>query len=140
MYASANSCVDRLNIEGVRDPASRLTQIADKEGTSDAAETDEQKQERLEKRRREIGADLALCSACQWKMRTCATTADKDTRLQCLSAQTEPCVGRYMPQVHDSGVRDHPINEEAIWPSQLLYKVHTGLLVNYDKLSFRFEQ
>ena len=29
MYASANSCVDRLNTEGGRDPASRLAQIAD---------------------------------------------------------------------------------------------------------------
>ena len=30
MYASANSCVDKLNTEGGRDPASRLTQTADK--------------------------------------------------------------------------------------------------------------
>ena len=71
MYASANSCVDRLNTEGSRDPASRLTHIADKrrERTT-LAETDEQKQERLKKWRREIGADQ-LCSGCQWEMRTC---------------------------------------------------------------------
>ena len=30
MYASANSCVDRLNTEGGRDPVSRPTQTADK--------------------------------------------------------------------------------------------------------------
>ena len=30
MYASANSCVDRLNTEGSRNPASQLTQTADK--------------------------------------------------------------------------------------------------------------
>ena len=58
--ASANSCVDRLSAEGGRDPASRLTQPADRrEGTSDV-HTDEQKQERLRKRRREIGADAVL--------------------------------------------------------------------------------
>ena len=32
MYASANSGVDKLNTEGGRDPASRLTQIAKKGG------------------------------------------------------------------------------------------------------------
>ena len=47
-----NSCVDRMNTEGGRDPASRLTQIPDK-GSERAtpAETDEKKQERLRKQR-----------------------------------------------------------------------------------------
>ena len=58
MYASANSCVDRLNTEGSKDPASRLTQTADKR--KERAMTDEQKQERSRKRRREIGADALL--------------------------------------------------------------------------------
>ena len=91
-YASANSCVDRLNTEGSRDPGSRLTHIADKRRErATPAETDEQKQERLKKRRREIGADR-LCSGCQGEMRTCQdellaaeTTADKRTRLQQVS-------------------------------------------------------
>ena len=38
MYANANSCVDRLNIEGGRDLDSRLIQIADKR-KEQAAET-----------------------------------------------------------------------------------------------------
>ena len=89
MYGSANCCVDRLNTEGGRDPVSRLTQIVDKrrERTT-PPETDEQKQERLKKRRREIGAD-ALLSLPMEKMRACQherlateTTADKDTQLQ----------------------------------------------------------
>ena len=92
MYASANSCLDRLNTEGSRDPASRLTHIADKRWErATPAETDEQKQERLKKQRREIGADQ-LCSGCQWEMTTCQherlaaeTTADKHTRLQQVS-------------------------------------------------------
>ena len=47
-----NSCVDRVNTEGGRDPASRLTQIADKRRErATPAETDEQKQERLRKQR-----------------------------------------------------------------------------------------
>ena len=47
-----NSCVDRVNAEGGRDPASRLTQIADKgRERATPAETDEKKQERLRKRR-----------------------------------------------------------------------------------------
>ena len=53
-----------------------------------SAETDEQKQERLRKRRREIGADALP----RGKMRTCQrerlaaeTTADKDPRLQQMS-------------------------------------------------------
>ena len=51
-YASANSCVDRLNTEGDRDPASRLTQTADKRrARAKPAETDEQKQERFEAER-----------------------------------------------------------------------------------------
>jgi len=28
--------------------------------------------------------------------------------------------------LHVSGVCDHPIHEEATWPSQLLYKIPTG--------------
>ena len=55
------------------------------------AETDEQKQERLKKWRREIGAD-ALLSLPMEEMRTCQheclaaeTTADKDARLQQIS-------------------------------------------------------
>ena len=52
MYASANSCVGRLNTEGDRDPASRLTQIADKRREqAKPAETDKQKQERFEPER-----------------------------------------------------------------------------------------
>ena len=89
MYASANCCVDRLNTEGGRDPASRLTQISDKKRErATPAETDKQKQERLKKRRKEIGTD-ALLSLLMEKMRTCQhehlateTTADKDTQLQ----------------------------------------------------------
>ena len=71
MYASANSCVDRLITEGSRDPASGLTQIADKrrEGVT-PAETDEQKQEMLRKWTREIGAD-ALLRLPMKEMRTC---------------------------------------------------------------------
>ena len=43
MYASANSCVDRLNTEGGRDPASQLTQTADKRRErAMLAKTDEQ--------------------------------------------------------------------------------------------------
>ena len=61
-FESANSCVDRLNTEDGRDPASRLTQIADKRRErATPAETDEpEKQERLKKWRREIGADALL--------------------------------------------------------------------------------
>ena len=89
MYASANCCVDRHNTEGGRDPASRLTQISDKRRERvTPAETDKQKQERLKKRRREIGAD-ALLSLPMEKMRTCQherlateTTAEKDAQLQ----------------------------------------------------------
>ena len=53
MYASAKSCVDRLNTEGGRDSASVLTQTADKrrKGATPAETlTGEQKQERLKKR------------------------------------------------------------------------------------------
>ena len=54
MNASASSCVDRLNTEGGRDPASRLTQTANKRRErATLAETDKQKQERLRKRRRD---------------------------------------------------------------------------------------
>ena len=92
MYASASSCVDRLNTELGRDPASRLTQIADKgRERATPAEKDKQKQERLKKRRREIGAH-ALLSLPMEEMRTCQheclaaeTTADKDARLRQIS-------------------------------------------------------
>ena len=48
MHATTNSCVDRLKTEGDRDPASRLTQTADKRRErATLAETNEQKQERL---------------------------------------------------------------------------------------------
>ena len=57
----SNSCVDRLNTEGGTDPTSRLIQIADKRmERATLAETDEQKQESLRKRRRKIGALLRL--------------------------------------------------------------------------------
>ena len=66
MYASANSCVDKLNTEGGRDPASWLTQIANKRRErATPEETDEKKQERLRKRRRDVGADALL--SLQWK-------------------------------------------------------------------------
>ena len=92
MYASASSCVDRLNTELGRDPVSRLTQIADKgRERATLAEKDKQKQERLKKRRREIGAH-ALLSLPMEEMRTCQheclaaeTTADKDARLRQIS-------------------------------------------------------
>ena len=54
-------------------------------------ETSEQKEERLRKRKREIGADTLLSQPME-KMRTCQcerlaaeTTADKDARLQEIS-------------------------------------------------------
>ena len=50
MYATANSCVDRLNTEGSRESASWLTQTANKRRErATAVETDEQKLERLRK-------------------------------------------------------------------------------------------
>ena len=50
MYANANSCVDRLNTEGSRDPVSRLTQTADKRREqATPAETDEKKTGKVEK-------------------------------------------------------------------------------------------
>ena len=56
--ASANSCVDRLSAEGGRDPASWLTQPADRrEGTSDVRRD---RRAKAGKRRREIGADAVL--------------------------------------------------------------------------------
>ena len=61
MYARVNRFADRLNTEGGRYPASQLTQAADKRRErATPAETDEQKQERLRKWRREIGADTLL--------------------------------------------------------------------------------
>ena len=54
MYASANSCVDRLNTEGSKDPASRLTQTADKRRErATLAETDNQMEERLMRKQRD---------------------------------------------------------------------------------------
>ena len=88
MYASANSCVDRLNTEGGRDPDSRLTQIVNKRRErATEEETDEQKQERLRKRRRDTGADAAVeeMRTCQHKSLATETTADKDARLQQVS-------------------------------------------------------
>ena len=81
-----NSCVDteRLNTQGSRDPASRLTQIADKRREwAKPAETDEQKQERLTKRRREIGADPLLnlpMQTCQHECLAAETTPERDAR------------------------------------------------------------
>ena len=93
VYASANSCLDRLNMEGGRDPASRLTQTADKRRErATPAETDEQKQERLRKQRREIGADALLrlpMEETRTRQRECLaaeTTADKVTRFKQMSA------------------------------------------------------
>ena len=92
MYASASSRVDSLNTEDGRDPASRLTQIADKRRErATQAETDEQKQERLRKWRREIGADDLLrlpieeMKTCQHEHLAAENTADKDARLQQIS-------------------------------------------------------
>ena len=90
MYATTNSCVDRLSTEGARDPASRLTQTADKRRErATPAETDEQKQERLRKRRKETGADTLLpMKEMRTRRRECLateSTADKDTRLQQIS-------------------------------------------------------
>ena len=89
MYATANSCVDRLNTEGGRDPASQLFQTADKRRErATPAETNEQKQERLRKQRRKTGTD-ALLRLPMEEMRTHQrerlvpeTTSDKDARLQ----------------------------------------------------------
>ena len=109
MYVSTNSCVDRLNTEGSRNPASRLTQTANKRMERVMpAETDEQKQERLRKQRREIGAD-ALPRMPMEEMRTCQgerlaaeTTADTDTRLWQISAhQCERLAAETTPE------RDH---------------------------------
>ena len=83
--ASANSCVDRVNTEGSRDPASWLTQTADKRRErAMPAETDKQKQERLRKRRSRCSAQTANgrgTRTCQCERLAAETTADKDTRL-----------------------------------------------------------
>ena len=54
-----------------------------------SAETDEQKQKRLRKQRREIGADAVLRlpngRACQRERLAAESTANKDTRLQQMS-------------------------------------------------------
>ena len=58
VYGKTNSCVNRR--EGVRDPASWLTQTADKRRErATLAETDEQMQERLRKRRSRCSAQTA---------------------------------------------------------------------------------
>ena len=50
MYASTNSCVDRLNREGSRDFGSWLTQTVDKRRERvTLAKTDMQKQKKVEK-------------------------------------------------------------------------------------------
>ena len=76
MYASTNSCVDTLHKEGDRDPA----------------DPDCRQGRRLRKWRREIGADAPLRQPME-EMRTCQcehlaaeTTADKNARLQLMSA------------------------------------------------------
>ena len=70
--ASAKSCVDRLNAEGGRDPASRLTQTADRrEGTSNVRRDRQAKAGKVEKtEERELGAD-AFLSLPMEEMRTC---------------------------------------------------------------------
>ena len=76
--ASVNSCVDGLNTEGVRDPASRLTQTADKRRErATPAETDEQKQERLRKGRRRAGKGIRTC---QRERLAAETTPERDPR------------------------------------------------------------
>ena len=44
-----------------------------------------------------------------------------------------------MQQVHDSGVRDHPINQEAIWPSQLLYTLASKWIMTSEYLDLNSE-
>ena len=83
MYATANSCVDRLDTEGGRDPTSRLTNTADKRRKrTTPAETNEQKQERL----KETGADTLLngwlVTTRQREYFAAETAANKDARLQ----------------------------------------------------------
>ena len=83
-----NSCVDRVNTEGGRDPASRLTQIRG------GNKQHRQRQTRKSRKGWESGeteAD-ALLSLPMEKMRTCQreclaaeTTADEDARLQQIS-------------------------------------------------------
>ena len=86
MYASTNSCVDRLNTESGRDPASQLTQIADKRRErATPAETDEQKQERLEERNKGRHSTQTANGTCQREYLAAETTADKDTRFQQMS-------------------------------------------------------
>ena len=95
MYAAANSCVDRLNTEGNRDPATRLTQTANKRRERAApAETDEKKQiaanqypstqtERLAaESATEIDIKLQQMSAlqCETKRLTAETITERDTR------------------------------------------------------------
>ena len=84
-----NSCVDRVNTEGGRDPASRLTQIADKgRERAKPAETEEIKQERL-KKQTEADALLSLpieeMRTCQRERLAAETIANKDARLQQIS-------------------------------------------------------
>ena len=84
MYASTNICVDRLNTEGGRDPASQLTQTTNK---SDAGRHTSNCRKGW---RREIGVDTLLpiepMRTHQRERLAAETTADKDTRLQQMSA------------------------------------------------------
>jgi len=86
MYASANSCLDRLNTEGGRDPASRLTNTTDESRKrATPAETNEQKQERLRKWRRVLRLPMEEMRTRQCERLAPETTADKVTRLQQIS-------------------------------------------------------
>ena len=65
--ASAYSCVDRLSAEGGRDPASQLTQPADRrEGTSDVRKDRREKAGKVEKTEER---DRSRCCAqtAKWK-------------------------------------------------------------------------
>ena len=93
MYASANSCVDRPNTESGRDPASRLTQRGANKRREQVmpAETNEYKQQRLRKRRRDRSRHSTQTTNgrnknCQSECLAAEITADKDTRWQQMSA------------------------------------------------------
>ena len=84
---SANSCVDSLNTEGIRDPASRLTQTADKRRERATPADRRAKAGKVEKA--ELKSRCSACSDCQSGrgIRTCQrerlaaeTTPDKDSR------------------------------------------------------------
>ena len=82
MYGKPNSCVNRT--EGVRDPASQLTQTANKRRErATPAETDEQKQERLRKRRSRCSAQTANgrgMRTCQRERLAAKNTPERDPR------------------------------------------------------------